>query len=274
MSTGLLAAFAVSCTWQERSIVMNHHAAASTVSPHGQQPVIAQDHRLVRPEGGRDAPPLLLVHDDARVVVEERVVLVEGTDVLRDRLQQLPERGQSPPVGGVAVGGGHDVGAGLVDLRVDREGGLVDVVAAFGDLALVVDQDQIGDGDVLERHPEGIDPEVIRELRVTRGDVPRDAFLEAEPPEEPQSGREPLLTVPPLVRNGVVLGRHGEVKLIGGYGLGGGGLRFGLRHGGLLRMIRPWLLRGYGRKLPPGTGRGQGYAPCGKQKRHRRRSNE
>ena len=50
----------------------------------GQQAVVAQDDRLVVAERGGDALALLGVEDDAGVVVEERVVLVERAGVLGD----------------------------------------------------------------------------------------------------------------------------------------------------------------------------------------------
>ena len=81
--------------------------------------------------------------------------------------------------------GGHDVRPGLVDLRVDREGGGVHRVAALDDLAGVVDQDQVADPDVGERRPERVDPEVVGELGVAGRDMTRHALLEAERAEQP-----------------------------------------------------------------------------------------
>jgi hypothetical protein len=125
------------------------------------------------------------------------VVLVEDADVLGDRLKQLPEGREGAPVDGVAVRGGDHVGPGLVDLRVDGEGGKVHWIAALNHLALVVDEDQVAHPDVLEGQSERVDPEVVRQLGVAGGDVAGHALLEAELAEDPQGGREPLLAVPP-----------------------------------------------------------------------------
>src|SRR5580693_2945981 len=56
--------------------------------PDGQQAVVAEDGRLVAAEGVGDPLALLEVEDDPGVVVEHRVVLVEGADVLGDGLER------------------------------------------------------------------------------------------------------------------------------------------------------------------------------------------
>src|SRR5262245_5439956 len=132
---------------------------------------------------------------------------------------------------------------------MDRERGLVDVVAALDDLALRVHQQQVADGDELERHPERVDPEAVGELRVARGDMARDALLEAEAPEEPQRRHQALLAVAPLGLNALVRRRHGEVQLVGGYG-GGLGHR-----GSPPGTYGSWCAM---RKLPSGTAGNQG----------------
>ncbi|GAA2075239.1 hypothetical protein GCM10009801_29770 [Streptomyces albiaxialis] len=112
-------------------------------------------------------------------------------------------------------------------LRVNGEGRLVDVVAPFEDLAVPVDEQEIAHGDMTERDPERIDPAAVRELRVPRGDMSRDALLVPLPGEDAERRREAFLAVPPLVRGGGVAGRRREVEPLGGYGrgLGHGGLR-------------------------------------------------
>ena len=77
-STGVPAASAMSWAWHERSMVMNHHAASSTVLADGEEAVVAEDGGLVVAEGVGDALALLEVEHDAGVVVEEGVVAVEG----------------------------------------------------------------------------------------------------------------------------------------------------------------------------------------------------
>ena len=176
----LPAASASSWAWHERSIVMNHHAASSTECPTVSSPWLRRMTALPRRALG-DALALLEVEDDARVVVEQRVVLVERAHVLGDRIEQPPERRPRLAVDRVRVGRRDDVGARGMDLAVDRERGPFPR-APLDDVALVVDEDQVGDPDVREVHAERVDPEVVEPLRVAGGDVPGDAFVEAELP--------------------------------------------------------------------------------------------
>ena len=179
-------------------MVMNHQAASSTLAD-GEQAVVAQDDRLALAEGVGDALALLDVEDDAGVVVEERVVLVERARVLRDGVEQAPERRPGLAVDRVGVGGGDDVGPGGVHLGVDGEGGRVDRVVALDHLALVVHEDEVGHPDVAEVHAERVDPEVVGELGVPGGDVAGHALVEPEAGEEPERGRQALLAVQALV---------------------------------------------------------------------------
>ena len=82
---------------------------------------------------------------------------------------------------------------------MDGERRLVDVVVALDDVAAVVDADQVRGTHVRERHAERVDPERVRLDRVARGDVTRNAFLEAELREQPETGRQPLLAMLPLL---------------------------------------------------------------------------
>ena len=84
-------------------------------------------------------------------------------------------------------------------LRVDRERGGVHRRVAFDDLAVVVDADQVGDADVLEAHPERVDPELVEVLGVAGRDVPGDALVEPELPEERNAGGQALLAVQALL---------------------------------------------------------------------------
>ena len=157
--------------------------------PDGEQPVVAQDRGLVVAERVGDALALLGVEHDAGVVVEQRVVVVERADVLGQRVEEPAERRPRLAVHRVRVGGRDHVGPGGVDLRVDRERGAVDRRVALDDLALVVDQDQVGDPDVAEVHAERVDPEVVEVLGVAGRDVAGDALVEAEPAEQPERRR-------------------------------------------------------------------------------------
>ena len=54
------------------------------------------------------------------------------------------------------MGGGHHVGAGRVHRGVQHIGGTVHAVLADDDLAVVVDQQQVGHPHVAERQPSGL----------------------------------------------------------------------------------------------------------------------
>ena len=89
---------------------------------------------------------------------------------------------------------------------------------ALDDRAGVVDADQVGDADVLEVHPERVDPEPVEVLGIAHGDVAGDAFVEAELAEQAERRREPLLAVQPLLLDGVELGKEGQVGKQGSHG--------------------------------------------------------
>ena len=150
------------------------------------------------------------------------------------------------------MGGGHHVGAGRVDLGVDGERGRVDRPVALDHLAVVVDQDQVGDPDVAEVHAEGVDPEVVESLGVAGGDVAGHALVEAELREQAEGGGQPLLAVEALLL-GVCVGSRGQQCLGHGVLLGSFGRP---------PSLRPWsrVRRGSGgsggRGGPGAGGRG------------------
>ena len=51
---------------------------------------------------------------------------------------------------------------------------------AFDNFSVLVHQDQVRDADMTEMHTEGIDPEMIRSLRIARGNVPGHTFIKTE----------------------------------------------------------------------------------------------
>ena len=114
----------------------------------------------------------------------------------------MPSELNALPYTRVRVGGGDDVGAGLVDRRVEHERGAVDVVVAVHDLAGVVEQDQVARLDVAEAVPERVDPEEVGELGVADRDVSGDALAESEPAEDPQRAGELGLAVGTLLLDG------------------------------------------------------------------------
>src|SRR6266540_4250589 len=111
--------------------------------------------------------------------------------------------------------GRDHVGTRLVDLRVDREGGLVERAVTLDHLAPLVDAQQIGGAHVTEVLPETVHPEAIEMLGIAHGDVSGRALVETEAPEEPVRGGEPLLAVPALLLDGREGGQVVVVVLIG-----------------------------------------------------------
>ena len=96
--------------------------------------------------------------------------------------------------------GGVDVGPRLMQPRVDREGSAVQEVdlAMLDDVAFVIDAHQIGDADVAKRNAGGVQPEMIGILGIAHRNVASAAEIEAELPEQPERGGEPLLAVEAL----------------------------------------------------------------------------
>ncbi len=72
-------------------MVMNHHAASSTVWPDGQQAMVAQDGCLPVAQGFGDAFAFGSFVNNAGEVSEQGVVIVEGAYVLGNWIQQAAE---------------------------------------------------------------------------------------------------------------------------------------------------------------------------------------
>jgi len=67
------------------------------------------------------------------------------------------------------------------------------------DVACMIDQLKIRDLDLAEKFRQRIDPEAIREFRVSHGDMPGEALIEAVAREQAEGSRKPLLAVQPLL---------------------------------------------------------------------------
>ena len=78
--------------------------------------MVREDDRLVVAERVGEALAFLEVEHDPGVVVEERVVAVEGARVLGERIEQPAQRRPGLAVDRVRVRGRHDVGPGRMDL--------------------------------------------------------------------------------------------------------------------------------------------------------------
>src|SRR5208283_3923258 len=103
--------------------------------------MVAKDHSLAIAESVRDAFALLGVHDDAGVFVEKGVVVVEGTHILGDRLEQPAQSRPGFAVYRMSVCGCDNVGTSGVHLRMDGERGDVEVTASLDNVAGVIHED-------------------------------------------------------------------------------------------------------------------------------------
>ena len=153
-------------TSHERSMVMYHHTADSTVCPDGQQAMVGQDDGLGVAEGGGEPLALLGIGRRRRCSRRRR----HGPRRTRTRPGSAAPgadrawTGPDPTSNGT-VRRGDDVRPGGVDTRMDGEGGPVHRPLAFDDLTGVIDQDQVRGADLSEAHSEGIDPEVVGPAR-------------------------------------------------------------------------------------------------------------
>ena len=140
--------------------------------------------------------------------------------------------------------GGDDVGAGLVDRRVDRERSRVHRRRAVDDVAAVVDEDEVAGRIVAEALAERVDPEQLGELRVAHRDVAGDALAEPELAEDAQRAGELRLAVGALLLDGRERRRELERGLlrdqrptVDGAGRGRGVSRRGLGDGHGSRLL-------------------------------------
>ena len=104
---------------------------------------------LLSPRACGDALALLGVEHDAGVVVEERVVVVERAGVLRERVEQRGRATTTPcRTSSGEWAAAMTSGRAACTCEWIANGGLVDRAVALDDLAVVVDEDQVGDADV------------------------------------------------------------------------------------------------------------------------------
>src|SRR5579864_7161702 len=100
---------------------------------------------------------------------------------------------------GMRVCGGNDIGTGRVHLRVNGKRGGIHRISAFHHLATMIDENQIRGANLSEMHAERVDPEVIPPLRITRGDMTRDALVKSEQREETKCRGQPLFPMAALL---------------------------------------------------------------------------
>jgi len=112
----------------------------------------------------------------------------------------------------MGVSGGHDIGTGGVDLRVNREGGAVDRILAFHHLAAVVYENKVGGANLPEVHAKGVDPEMVEAFGIAGGDVSGHAFIESEAREQAEGPGQALLAVPAFLIQRGKAGDFGQAE--------------------------------------------------------------
>src|SRR6266850_3610894 len=184
--------------------------------PDGEQSMIPQNCRFVLSERLRDARALRRFVHHAGKVREQSVVLVKRASVLRDGIEQPPERRPRFPVHRMRVRRRNHLGTRRVHLRVDGKRRSVDGMLSLDHVAAVIHQNQVGRANLPEVHPERVHPEVVEPFRIARRDVPRYAFIESETRKEPEGrGQHPLAMQALLCGRGK-LRRPRNVQYIGG----------------------------------------------------------
>ena len=113
---------------------------------------------------------------------------------------------------------GNYVRPGMVNARMDRERGNVHRVLAFDDFAFSVHQDQVSDADMSEMHTEGIDPEMIRSFRISRGNVPGHTFIKTELGKETEGRGQAFFAVSSFLFHGCELRNGGDFENTRGCG--------------------------------------------------------
>jgi len=79
-------------------------------------------------------------------------------------------------------------------------------------LATMIYQNQVGDANLSEVHPERIHPEMVQSLRIASGDVASHSLVESKRREDAEGGGQPLFPVPALFFCGGKGWRLGQVK--------------------------------------------------------------
>ena len=188
--------------------VIHRHEGIRRRLADGEQAVVAQDQVRVAAEVAYQ-PRLLVVVEGRALEVVIAEAAQHGHGVLRDRQQALGLGRHRNAVQGVGVQHEPGVVTGSVDGAVDDEARRVHGKRRLLQLvALLVDLDQAGGGDLVEEHAVGVDQEMILRSRHARRDVRVHEVFPAEVRDEPFP--EPLLNakldlVPTAWRNGLAL---------------------------------------------------------------------
>ena len=155
-----------------------------------QRAVIAQQHVVLVAEVLLQARALIMIERDAFIVVIGEIVGDEMRGLVQ-RQQAFHAARDRGAVGRVQMKHAAGILAHFMDRRMDGEAGRVDAVVALGELVAVeIDLDQAGGGDLVEHQPVGIDQEMMFRSRHARGDVGIDQIIPAIMRDQPIAGGE------------------------------------------------------------------------------------
>src|SRR5207302_1285851 len=89
----------------------------------GEQAMVAQNGGFLRSQSVSNAVALRGFFDEARVIVEQDVIVEKSTGILREGVEKTAQRGPGLSIKGMRVSGGNHVRARRVNARVNGEGG-------------------------------------------------------------------------------------------------------------------------------------------------------
>src|SRR6266436_2563622 len=184
--------------------------------PDSEQSVVPQNRCFVFSESLSDARALRRLVDHAGKVREQSVVLVKRAGVLRDGIEQPPERRPRFPVHRMRVRRSNHLGTRRVHLRVDGKRRSIDGILSLDHVAAVIHQNQVGRTDLPEVHPKWVHPEVVAPFRIARRDVSRHTFIKSKARKEPEGRGQHPLAMYALLRGRVKLRRPRDVQYVGG----------------------------------------------------------
>lgn len=133
--------------------------------------MVAQDHCFGAAERNTDSLATCNRHHINFVIIEDLVVVVERTRLLRDRTQLGDQRRERGSVWRVRMRSRDNVGARGVQWRVNVKCRWVDRAMSLHHLAGGAHEYEIVNRHLIERHPETTEPEMISEFRVSSRDV-------------------------------------------------------------------------------------------------------
>src|SRR5215469_11464038 len=117
--------------------------------------MISQDRRLMVPDCFGNPLAFARLMNHSREVLEDDVVLEKRARVLRNRVKEPSKRRPRFAVQRMRMRCRDDIGARVMDARMNRERGKIHRPVAFHDFALLIHEDQVRSADLPEMHAEG-----------------------------------------------------------------------------------------------------------------------